>query len=165
MSTIILDLDQTLIQTIKPNDRELVTFYEPIVTINTGRGCDRDLYVRDHCAEFLDFCFAKYDHVILWTAASEGYVETLLPYLPTKNCTFYKIITRDLFGTSEKNVDWLVQDPNIVPEKTLFVDDIPRRIKGLPKNNVIVADKFDVRNCTDHKDQYLLNLIVVLKML
>ena len=57
-------------------------------------------------------------------------------------------------------MDFLVSDPKIKLEETLFVDDIPHRIKRLPDSNIIVAEKFNYKN----NDNYLLNLIEILNL-
>lgn len=155
---IILDLDHTLIQTVKKDVDEVG---DPLITLSLSEDrAERNLYVRKHLEEFLKFCFDYYDYVVLWTAAIDLYVETMLPYIPMNGKEFYRIITRDRFGTSVKNLEWFLTDPNINKESTYFVDDVPHRIKGLPEQNIIVAEKFDCQN-TQH-DDYLLNLMKIL---
>ena len=64
--------------------------------------------------------------------------------------TFYKDYLR-----SQKDVELLIS-PSFKIEQTLFVDDIPTRIKNLPDENMIVAPKFDSQS--SEKDNYLLTL-------
>lgn len=158
-SCIILDLDHTIIQTVH-TDKD--NYQNQIVTLDWS-DCKYNLYLRNHLDVFLEFCFSKYQHVVLWTAATDNYVEMILPYLPLQGKQFYRIITRDLFDCTTKNLDWFLTDPDISANKTWFIDDIPSRIKGLPEENIIVAPKFDVHK--NPTDQYLLNLIEILKII
>ena len=155
---IILDLDHTLIHAIHEINDEIK---KHIVTIYCENK-NYNLYLRNHLEDFLQFCFYNFEMVILWTAATDGYVELILPYLPIPNGKmFYKIITRDLYETTTKNLDFIITDPRIEINEVLFVDDIPRRIEQLPLNNIIVAEKFEYKA----NDNYLLNLIEILTLL
>jgi len=150
---IILDLDHTLIHCIKPR---FDSVNKHIISIELSNSEVFNLYLRNHLAEFLDFCFENFKNVILWTAATDIYVETILPYLPFPfGKTFHKIITRDLYDSKIKNLDFLL-GCDFKIEQTLFVDDIPERVTNLPKDNMIVAPKFHSQ-CTE-KDNYLSDL-------
>jgi len=159
---IILDLDKTLIHSVRP-ERDKIQ--NPCVHLEISDNNHYNLYIRDHLQEFLEFCFENFTSVILWTAATDGYVETLLPYIPfPKDCFFHKIITRDLYNTSTKNLDFIMTDPTLCDiNQVLFVDDIPHRIKNLPKKNMIVAKEFDSQS--PEKDTYLLDLMQIIPML
>lgn len=150
---IILDLDHTLIHCIRP-EHDFVEKH--VMQIEISDSDIYNLYLRNHLKEFLEFCFENFENVILWTAATDSYVEIILPYLPFPNGkVFHKIITRDLYDTKTKDLDFLL-GCNFKIEETLFVDDIPKRIVNLPKENMIVATKFNSQ-CSE-KDDYLLDL-------
>lgn len=154
---IILDLDHTLIHAKKKEEDQFN---------DKNRPCHIDsdryyVYLRPHIYRFLDSCFRITPHVILWTAATESYVKSVINFL-TELYSFFRVITRDTFGTTTKNVDLLMGDPIIERSMVIFVDDIVRRIQYTVENVIVMEiEKFMVENKDDVLTEVLSDIEVL----
>lgn len=117
--------------------------------------------MRPGLLEFLLFCFDRFDHVILWSAGEDYYVERLSDYifyridkLPTKvlsrsNCH----VVRNMFTKPLSHLANI--DPSITLENCFFVDDNPDN-SLFNKNNHILIPPFDPE-CTIKSISYALH--------
>ena len=100
--------------------------------------------------------------MILWTAANDSYVQETVNFL-TDMYSFFRVITRDTFGTSTKDVDLLMGDPIIKESMVLFVDDIIKRIKYSTDNVIVMEiEKFHYK---EQNDTVLNTMMAQIKML
>ena len=125
---IILDLDETLIYaTEKPLERAEDSIIGPYF-----------VYVRPHAHSFIDFCFASFSAVAVWTSSSEDYAEEI-------SLNLFSSTKEDLaFLWSEKRcvrifdykryVSYWIEDLKKVKrrgyalEKMIMVDDSPEKL-------------------------------------
>lgn len=128
MSCLILDLDHTLIHSVRKNKDKIGN---PEFVFD-----DYHVYTRPYLRYFLNLCFNVHDKVILWSAGDEIYVNSIMCGLGLIYYPFYTIITRDTYNTVYKDVS-LLPFNNI-----LFLDDMPEHILNLNKENIIQAKPF-----------------------
>jgi len=154
--TIILDLDETLIQAVKKKKDKL--------NIPHAIYGSYHVYMRNHIDKFLMFCFKQFKRVILWTAATHDYGQTitslLMSMIGDQDFSFYKVITRDTYGTTTKDIDNIKHDEEIDGKPIYFVDDIAKRIKNLDSQYIIIAQPYKYNNLDD---DYLNELIELLE--
>lgn len=148
--TIILDLDNTLIHSIKRR----------LDKINKGielKQCAYNTYHRPYLKEFLKFCFSYFSKVLIWTAGRQRYAEEIVSLLPIPtNKSFYQIITRDTFNRIHKDPKTLMSSyVELCGKHTFFVDDTPHNI--LPHPDVIIIPIAKFSYDTAHIDIELYN--------
>lgn len=71
--TIVLDLDNTLVVSTK----EHINNYDFKISFD-GNTDTYYIRTRDHCLEFVDFCFKYFKEVIVWSAATLDYVNSIV---------------------------------------------------------------------------------------
>ena len=167
IKVLVLDMDQTLLNASHSNE------YSSLTTLD-GKSREiafwcydeeyEDYYKmigskRPYVDRFLDYCFSKFDIVIIWSAGKENYV---LPALRTlfKDKAYRPryILTREdcqmVDGKYTKNLMALVLiNPLINAANTVLVDDVAFNSIYTPDNFVLV-DKYTF----DDDDDFLLRL-------
>lgn len=164
--TIILDLDHTLIHAVPSSQAYPSNLAFSRIQSFSDDSQDHTeiwrtpnylVYVRPYCQSFLNYCFSRYKKVILWSMGSRPYVERILKeMLQHYGVTFHEVYTRNEFPDS-KNLSMIDVNTN----RTLFLDDLPERIRNLSDQNIIEAPPFYSHNIDT--DTYLLDLQKMLR--
>lgn len=128
-TTIILDLDHTLIHSVKP-EKDVIQNQDFTFTLEGD--VKYNLYKRPYLHEFIKFCFEYFDRVIIWSAGTQDYVDMIVANchfeeLKTKN--FFRVITRNTYDMKRKNVEYIMEHRDLAKSKVYFVDDIIDRIE------------------------------------
>lgn len=161
MSTIILDLDHTLIHSVKP-DKDMIENHDFTITLSGDN--KYNLYKRPFLHEFIEFCFKYFEKVIIWSAGTEDYVDMILANchfdaLKTKN--FFRVITRNTYDLKRKNVEFIMSHSDLAESQVYFVDDITDRIDKPETNDynltIIKAPAFHFYSYGE--DTYLIELM------
>ena len=155
ISTIILDLDHTLIHSVKVHP-----FFDHDEYCG-GNGvllecCEYICFKRPYVEEFLRSCFNKHHKVVLWSAGTKEYVLEIA-YKLFSDYEFDLILTRENCVDYQKDFDepfvkmYLkekgihIENPN---HNIVFVDDIIERIDNFQnvKNiKIVEAKKFETK--------------------
>lgn len=159
---IILDLDHTLIHAVIKNDKTKYfidnAFNQDKFRIRLSNE-EFVVYRRPYLDQFLEFCFSKYKYVIIWSAGTENYVNKILRIILSREQKPYKVITRDTFDTKKKDIENILDDPNISVFRLMFVDDSPRRIRNLDNAFIIRSVPYHISHERVQNDNYLYCLI------
>lgn len=138
--TVVLDLDATLIHTFK----DKLEVFESL-KICANEYLESRIYmlefildekknqmwgvVRPHTQHFIEYCFERFDKVIVWSAGIYEYVHHICDIL-FQDKKPHKILTADdcekVEGEAKyKPLEWLYKDPNMNSKNTIIVDDNP----------------------------------------
>ncbi|MDG5800788.1 HAD family hydrolase [Marinilabiliaceae bacterium ANBcel2] len=135
---LILDIDETLLHTTWEQLKQKPDF--------CYKG--RNVYLRPHLNDFMNFCFANFS-VAIYSSAKAEYVKYVLKRVAGDLSKFKFIKTRthcrkiyknDGWGDIEiylKNISLL---PGYIPNKTFIIDDRPSTVH--PLDSVISVDEF-----------------------
>lgn len=134
---LILDIDETLLH----------STYEDLGRAPELNYKIRNVYLRPHLKEFMEFAFAHFD-VAIWTASKEEYAHLLLEQLGYKDqMTFIysrnKCIEREVDTGIVTATHWVkdltkIEDYNL--EDIVFIDDTPLYIH--PIENAVLIPEF-----------------------
>lgn len=174
--TIVLDLDETLISSWGPYEKELTENWDRISRSGMKITClyEKDekttafyVFHRPHLEEFLDFLFRNFN-VVVWTAATSDYacevVEKVFKSPNGEPLVPYMILTRDhdeearrqYGGSKDLRYIWRSSLP-FVPEATFIVDNLDKVVNHQICHGYM-ADEFDATHLGAEKDTFLLRL-------
>lgn len=137
METIILDLDKTLIHSVRILDESDVSGIDSGVQLDSGYIC----FKRPNVDTFVRWCFNRYPKVVLWSAGTSSYVHEILSKL-FSNFKFTLVLTRSHCAPhckkdfSQRKIRTLLRRHNIniystrKGEGVYFVDDKLYRIQN-----------------------------------
>lgn len=153
-STLILDLDNTLVHALSSKERkkkyDLTTENNRMrkcnFIVDCGDNCFYYVYKRPGVDNFLKRVCEVFDYVIVWSAGSEDYVNpTVEKLFKNQEKKPRYIISQETFGMIEKDIENLIKsDPKINQKQLWFMDDIPERILNLPEKHIITVPPFTV---------------------
>ena len=165
----ILDLDQTLIHALKPN--EMYRSHE-----DKFKKYDMDgsyiVFERPRLQEFLDFVFANFN-ISVWTAATQDYASWIIANIilqkPNRKLDYvffhqHVVISEKMTShTKALKMFWEVYKmPDYNDRNTLILDDYNEVYKTQP-NNCINVKPFDFNKLGADKDDLFEKLIPILK--
>lgn len=141
---IILDIDNTLINSVKPFDHDIkcdfhICFKQYMV------------FKRPHVDEFIVHCFETFDNVIVWSAATRNYVDEIVDNLFGPIQMPHVVLARE--NCSSNNIKNLVlvrqilkkHGINIHKSTIYFIDDKPHNIQNLDDDCIIPIHPFITR--------------------
>ncbi len=155
---LILDLDHTLIHALEMEHWQEKGYVQGDFEINIGNH-QYMVYKRPYLDEFLEFCFKKYKHVIIWSAGTEDYVHQILHNILKREQEPLYVISRDTYDTRRKDIDNLLDMIFTTEHRIVFIDDIPRRIDNLSDKHIIRAQPFHIQCERIRPDRFLLDLM------
>lgn len=131
---IILDLDSTVINSIRPWEKQPKGFVSYEMKDDNADQIEFVVYERPHLQKFLDFLFSNY-RVAVWTAASKDYAifiieNILLQKKPERKLEFFLF---DYHGD-------FCEDCGKSPKDLQLVYDT---FSGFTKNNTIIVDDYE----------------------
>ena len=143
MKVLILDLDHTLIHSVDPKED---IFDKPAFALHLSEKSIYNIYKRPFLEEFLNFCFEKFDRIIIWSAGTLDYVEGILTHcrLPVlEQEKLFRLITRDTYNKHSKDLSHILTHPELKDSWIFFVDDKLDRVKGVTeKCQLVKAEPF-----------------------
>ena len=163
---IILDIDETLIHAVSLQNKQK---NKNSFTVKVGTKNNLEIYRvyrRPHLSKFLNFVFANFKTVNIWTAATKDYAIKIMKSILTKSqfsrikffnsrqqCTSTGIKPlREIFKTKQAST------LNINKYNTIMIDD-KKEVLVKNKGNGIVVSAWD----SDSNDNSLLRLMYLLK--
>ncbi len=194
MTTLIIDLDETLVHSYESptfldglriySDPQIFRdFHRKVKTYSinlekNGVGVKIWGIFRPHTKEFLDFVYKYFDHVVIWSAGSNLYVQEIVDQMvkdfeiphgkviwSREKCqrhagNFHKPIAQ--LGDDLKNRYYT--DFRITPEKTLVLDDKVYTFMDNPQNGVLIppfhpGEYPDLQALMDTSDHALLDFM------
>lgn len=171
IKNIILDLDSTVINSLRPDERQPKGFIGYTMMDDKDKYADFIVYERPHLQEFLDFIFANYN-VAVWTAASQDYAifivdKILIQNRPERKLKFLLFdYHTDLFAKDNdilKDLRFVYKTfPEFNEKNTIIVDDNPE-VFSLQLPNAYPIPAFEVKDKDAINDKELLYLIEKLK--
>lgn len=142
-STIILDLDHTLIHSIRLTYTLKEDHYDNTQCLKFNTNSDEYItFKRSYANEFLRYCFNKYDNVVIWSAGTSDYVHEILHKL-FGEYVFDLILTRDhcvdfMKDFNQNRIKILFNECGIRifddEHTSIFIDDKVDRIQNRPRN-------------------------------
>ena len=145
---IILDIDQTLIQSKRINSKTKFGELGDFNICNNGY----TIYKRPYVDNFIEWCFNNFDGVIVWSAGTKDYVYDIVRHLFKSTYKPTMVLTKDSCTTDEYHKDVSILDIklkdfgiNLDTSEIYFVDDIPCRIKNLKPQNIIPIKPYCTR--------------------
>lgn len=180
IKNIILDLDNTIVSSLKCNDQTKTTI---------NRLIDEDKYIyyklfdnneliyvifgRKDIYEFIDFLFQHFN-VSVWTAASRCYASFVTQSILKKDqqCDYIFFdyhckISKKLYNKQSKNLNILEKFfklPGYNTENTIIIDDLEKICNEKVNYKYILSSYFDItKNYDQNKDNELKRIINVLK--
>nr|QBK89706.1 MAG: ctd-like (NLI interacting factor-like) phosphatase [Pithovirus LCPAC001] len=175
---IILDLDETLVHTseksLPTGKAGLIKFQQNssnLYIIDTASLDGNRIVIekmwghkRPHLKKFINFCFKRFVHVIIWSAGTDRYVKDIVNRVLCDIKCPHKVYTRkDCFTDEEgiltKPINYLTtnnQDLSRVNlNNTIIIDDRTQNFRFDPNNGV----KIPIYNPFNSKDEALLKLM------
>lgn len=171
---ILLDLDQTLIAALSPEELDLKKDKKKM---SMFKHVDMDGYYtvfeRPHLQKFLDYLFNNYN-VSIWTAASKDYAlfiidKYILKNNPKRKLDFIffsyhcKWSSKHKNGTKDLSMLWdIYKIAGYNKNNTIIIDDYDE-VKDTQPSNCILIKGFEFKDQNSENDTFLLELISKLK--
>lgn len=164
---IILDLDETLINSCEPETNFNFEYF--FINQPNSQIPEFKTYIRPHCKEFLQWLFQNVS-VSFWSSGEKSYVLDIIKHLVTKeNQKKIKcILWRDQCEESEKctgqikNIDWFKKILSRFEKdgKIILIDDLDENIFANPQNSIQIKP-FDAsqNNISDNELVRILDLL------
>lgn len=156
---IVLDIDETLIlslttpEEINSVDLTIPDNYNNLSLIFLDK---KPIYVfsRPYCQSFLRFCFKYFDKVIVWSAGSKEYVETVVNKLFYGIGQPYRVYDRSFCETTAngytKPLSKIIRDiPSVTLQNTIIVDDKVSNFSKNPENGILIPAYSSINNNDD----------------
>jgi TFIIF-interacting CTD phosphatase-like protein len=150
---IILDIDNTLINSVKPFDHNIecdfhICFKQYMV------------FKRPHVDEFITHCFDTFDNVVVWSSGTRNYVDEIVNNLFSPIQMPHAVLARE--HCSSNNAKNLVSayktlenhGININESTIYFVDDKPHNIQNLDDDYIIPIHPFVTRRANRRKRSF-----------
>ena len=168
---IILDLDSTVINSLRPDEKQPKGFIGHVMKDEIDGIPEFIVYERPHLQKFLDFIFANFN-VAVWTAASKDYAifiveNILLQNKPERKLKFLLFdYHTDLFAKNNetlKDLNFVFKTfPEFTEKNTIIVDDNHEVFSNQMENSYPIP-AFEVVRKEAINDKELLYLIEKLK--
>ena len=167
--TIILDLDETLINSLEKEEYEKMKDDFKSGKLKSHNMEDYyKVFERPYLQEFLDYVF-KHFNVIIWTAASKDYaifiIENIILAGKNRKLKYqffkYHCDTSKKYQTGSKNIKLLSEDykiPYVAKHNTIILDDYDEVYNTQP-GNCVIALPFDYGDKNSWKDDFLRRII------
>lgn len=161
IKNIILDIDQTLIDTIFL-DLKFIKQYPPAYLQIE----DFLIYKRPYFNEFFDYCFKKFDTVSIWTAGTKEWINIFLTYILTKEqknkiyktwCKEHCTIINDVVYKKLDKI-FLKYSDVFNKDNTIMIDDTKSCFSFNFENGILIKKYF----YSDSTDDSLLKLMKIL---
>lgn len=157
--TVIVDIDNTLVESVFLN-RFIPTNINPSLStyeIKNDVGTTIvKCVIRPHAIDFLKHVYAHSSRLIIWSAGMKDYVNEIVTYLCDQasiQVSAITVISREMFGTTKKNIIQYLQHSSesdrIDINNTLFIDDVPENIHGIPNNQIWAIKPFMIYDSMD----------------
>ncbi len=143
INAIILDLDHTLVETHGRIDGKAIGDFEDDFNFA--------IFKRPHLDKFLEYCFKKFDHVVIWSLGTRQYVEEIIGKLLKQEYEPLLILARDncyrhggQWWKNTKKLKALFKEKGICFSdcQCIFIDDLIYRIKAEKNVKVIKIKPF-----------------------
>jgi len=156
-STIILDMDNTLLENIEYSPDEEKKYPECLKIFSRNEKSNYYIIVpREGVSEFLSILPSRFSQIIIWSAGTRHYVEetcyrlfSSVGYIPTAILTRPDCVKDDKHYT--KPLKKIMEDFDADPEKTFLLDDSSFLEKGNEKwkKNCFQVPRFFAQNGKD----------------
>jgi hypothetical protein len=152
MSAIILDLDHTLINSVRIPENDTFDKSESCGDNGVELATNRVCFKRPNADVFLRWCFRTFDNIIVWSAGKDYYVNEILDVMFSE-FKFDLILTRQhCVGGYQKDfhnpvIKKALRSISIDIKKTLvyFVDDKVHRIQNNHNVKLLHIDRFETK--------------------
>jgi TFIIF-interacting CTD phosphatase-like protein len=170
--TIILDLDETLINSVEIEEYEKIKDDFKSERLKSHNMEDYyKVFERPYLQKFLDYVF-KHFNVIIWTAASKDYAIFIIKHIilagKNRNLKYiffkYHCDTSKKYQNGSKNLKLLSDNyeiPYISENGAIIIDDYDE-VHQIQPGNCVIAIPFEYENSDSVHDDFLLKLIPVL---
>jgi hypothetical protein len=174
MINILLDLDQTLIAALSPDELDVKKYSTKMEKFKYyNMDGEYTIFERPHLQEFLDFLFDKTNNfnVSIWTAASKDYALFIINNIilpkdkPNRKLDFIFFSYHCSWSKSKKNGSkdlsmlWdIYKIPGYDAKNTIILDDYDE-VKSTQPKNCIVATPFEFHDKNSIDDSFLKTII------